>query len=252
MSDAPSIPGTLNFRAVRPYRAAAGRLAEGRLYRSGGFEGIGPEGVAALRGLELSTVFDLRSLREKARRPSPLVGLPGFEVLEEPHDLRAGDLTAALADPASRPEDCAKAMRALYAGMPQDFAPVFRRWLRTLIARGGPIAIHCAAGKDRTGVAVALTLDLLGVGRAEILEDYLLTNAAREALHARFMREEAATDRGLARADLAAAVLVAEESYLAAAFDSIEEGWGESRRYAEEALGLSPADLEALERRFLV
>ena len=39
--------------------------------------------------------------------------------------------------------------------------------------------VHCAAGKDRTGIAIALVLRLLGVGHDEVLADYLLTNEAR-------------------------------------------------------------------------
>lgn len=39
-----------------------------------------------------------------------------------------------------------------------------------------PLLIHCSAGKDRTGVAVALILEILGVSREIIMDDYLLTN----------------------------------------------------------------------------
>ncbi len=40
---------------------------------------------------------------------------------------------------------------------------------------GYPLVFHCAAGKDRTGVLSALVLDLLGVRREVIVEDYVLT-----------------------------------------------------------------------------
>jgi protein tyrosine/serine phosphatase len=39
-----------------------------------------------------------------------------------------------------------------------------------------PILIHCNAGKDRSGIAVALILEALGVDRDTIMEEYLLTN----------------------------------------------------------------------------
>lgn len=52
----------------------------------------------------------------------------------------------------------------------------------------GPVLVHCAAGKDRTGIGVALVLRLLGVGRDEVLADYLLTDLAREAIDVRLNR----------------------------------------------------------------
>jgi protein tyrosine/serine phosphatase len=40
---------------------------------------------------------------------------------------------------------------------------------------GAPVVLHCAAGKDRTGVVTALLLSLLGADREEIVADYLAT-----------------------------------------------------------------------------
>lgn len=41
----------------------------------------------------------------------------------------------------------------------------------------GPTLIHCAAGKDRTGVALAFLLCLLGIDRRQIVTDYQATRA---------------------------------------------------------------------------
>ena len=60
------------------------------------------------------------------------------------------------------------------------FAPrhldLFSRYFRALAEAEGPVLIHCAAGKDRTGVLAALTHSLAGVHRDDMLADYLLTN----------------------------------------------------------------------------
>lgn len=52
----------------------------------------------------------------------------------------------------------------------------------------GPTLVHCAAGKDRTGVSVALVLALAGADRDDIVDEYLLTEQFEEQIEARFRR----------------------------------------------------------------
>ena len=61
-----------------------------------------------------------------------------------------------------------------------------RRWLNAVVgvvadARALPVLLHCAAGKDRTGVAVATILRGLGVPRAVVVEEYLLSDGVEQA-----------------------------------------------------------------------
>jgi protein tyrosine/serine phosphatase len=62
--------------------------------------------------------------------------------------------------------------------------------LRTIAAADGAVLVHCAAGKDRTGVVVALALDAVGVQRAVIVEDYLRTGARIEQIMRRLRSSE--------------------------------------------------------------
>lgn len=60
-----------------------------------------------------------------------------------------------------------------------------RRWLNAVAAAvaeapGVPILVHCASGKDRTGVVVAVLLLTLGVPREVIVEEYLLSDGGVE------------------------------------------------------------------------
>jgi hypothetical protein len=53
---------------------------------------------------------------------------------------------------------------------------LFRRFFLALAEAKGPALIHCAAGKDRTGVLAALTHHIAGVSDDDVIDDYLLTN----------------------------------------------------------------------------
>jgi hypothetical protein len=59
--------------------------------------------------------------------------------------------------------------------------------VRTIARAEGAVLVHCAAGKDRTGVLVALALDAAAVERASIVADYLATAERIEAIVARLM-----------------------------------------------------------------
>jgi protein-tyrosine phosphatase len=59
--------------------------------------------------------------------------------------------------------------------------------IRTIARAGGAVLVHCAAGKDRTGVVVALALDAAGVERDAIVDDYMATHERIEAIMARLL-----------------------------------------------------------------
>jgi protein tyrosine/serine phosphatase len=54
--------------------------------------------------------------------------------------------------------------------------------VRTIARTDGAVLVHCAAGKDRTGVVVAVALDAAGVDRETIVSDYLATEQRIEAI----------------------------------------------------------------------
>lgn len=59
--------------------------------------------------------------------------------------------------------------------------------VRTIARAEGAVLVHCAAGKDRTGVVVALALDAAGVAREAIVSDYLATRERIDAIIARLV-----------------------------------------------------------------
>ena len=75
-------------------------------------------------------------------------------------------------------------LREMYRGLLRNAGPTFGLLLGALAAPDGlPAVFHCTGGKDRTGMSAALLLELLGVPRSHVLDDYELTSRYRLRQH---------------------------------------------------------------------
>lgn len=182
------IPGLRNLRDAGGFATAdGGRVREGLLFRSGSLGELGAEGARQLAGLGLNTVVDLRSEPELVRWPDQRHGLPytavSLPTLPPSPETASGDPNTA-ADEADRelgpaePGAADPGLRQMYALMAEVAGPPIAACVRRLLEPGAlPALVHCAVGKDRTGVTVAVLLSALGVAEADIADDYLLSNA---------------------------------------------------------------------------
>lgn len=247
-----------NFRDFGDYPTASGRrLRRGVLYRSASQGRATEADLAAIEALNLAVIVDLRRPGERERDPQRRP--PGFagQLIENDEGEAHGDdpwwtfvRNSDLSEAAFRGYLLNYYREAPFADRHRD---LFSRYFQTLAATGGPVLIHCAAGKDRTGVLAALTHHLAGVHPDDIAADYLLTNnpermAARAPMVAELMRQE--TGRTPTDAALRAAIGV-EAEYLAEAFRAIEAAHGDVDTYLAEALGVDAGLREALEARLL-
>jgi rhodanese-related sulfurtransferase len=117
--------------------------------------------------------------------------------------------------------------------------------VRTIARADGAVLVHCAAGKDRTGVVVALALDAAGFDRDWIVADYLVTRRRIDAIVARLVSSPTY------RAELEghdpqqhAPIVGTMERVL----ELVDERFGGSAAWLS-AHGLSELDLERLRRR---
>lgn len=76
----------------------------------------------------------------------------------------------------------------LYRQVNDTAAHLLVQLVHEVAGADGPVLVHCAAGKDRTGIGVALVLRLLGVDHGQVVADYLLTNDSRDAIDRRLGR----------------------------------------------------------------
>ena len=157
------LDGTRNVRDVGGYPAAGDRRMRWRtLLRSDELTRLPEETHDALVDLGLRQVIDLRWPEELVVSPNAFAGSSLVRYTSIP--LLADDPTphAGLA--------------GMYRHVLDARAPQLAEVVRALLAEGGlPAVIGCAAGKDRTGVTIALLLDLCGVPRDVIIEDYAMS-----------------------------------------------------------------------------
>jgi len=108
-----------------------------------------------------------------------------------------------------------------------------------------PVVVHCAAGKDRTGVAIAVLLRAIDVSQQTAIEDYLLTNEAGD--FEQFLRSRHDTQLGLTDIhhpllsmpdDIRRVLFMAHADFLQAAFDSID-ALGGLDQYLEKTVRIS-------------
>lgn len=159
------LSGTRNVRDVGGYPTHDGRVTRWRtLLRADQLDRLTPSGQAALLRTGLRQVIDLRWPDELDRSPSVFRHSPAVRYRSVP--LLADDPTPHLG--------LAGMYRHVFDARGAQLAEVA---LALLEPDGLPAVIGCAAGKDRTGVTIALLLDVAGVEREVIVEDYALSAA---------------------------------------------------------------------------
>jgi protein-tyrosine phosphatase len=156
-------PGLLNFRDVGGLPVSGGGyVRRGALYRSACPREFEPGALAAHASLGLRTIVDLRD-------ESELVTWP-YE-LDDPSVRR---LNIAVLDDGPVPPD----QGGFYAHMVERCGESFVAAVRVVAqALPDPVLVHCAVGKDRTGLTVALVLAAVGVPDEAVVADYVLSNA---------------------------------------------------------------------------
>ncbi len=239
-----------NFRDVAGtgagYPTADGRhVRRGVFFRSNELQ-LTAVDAESLTALGVSVIHDLRSAAEIEAHPDVEVtgaawhhvGIAGIP-MEAMAEL--ADVEAALRQMRNVYDLFVRApeARASYAG------------LLTALATGDvPQLFHCTAGKDRTGWAAALLLEIAGVDRATILADYLLTNEVSSTTREKYLGM-VAQHLGSDKVAVYEPAMIVEESYLAAAYDAVAELYGSIDGYLTAGLGLDAGLVAALRTRLL-
>lgn len=247
------LEGGQNFRDLGGYRTTDGRMVKwGTIFRSGTMTKLTDADFRYLADKGLKTVVDLRSTSERKKEPVawPLPDSP--QVHQKDYEIDYS-MMSALAKPGLTGAEARAVMATFYREVPKTFADQYKLIFAELIGGDVPLAFNCSAGKDRTGVAAALVLSVLGVPRETVIADYLLSNET-------FKPVESEADKNdpqmmfFARlpADVRQALMGVDRSYIEAAFATIDSWPGGAEAYYREQLGLDAKAIATLRDKLLV
>jgi|SRR5271165_542904 len=235
-----ALEGAVNFRDLGGYETADGHHIEWRtLFRADGLSALTQPDRAVIRQLGIATVIDLRTSAELERGRFPVEEIPvGFHhvpLLDTVPDPDAFEVTPGM-------------LAAQYETIAREAATQIGLILGIVATQEAhPVIIHCTAGKDRTGVLVAVLLGLLGVPDDTIVEDYALSAGAMANLRRKLIERHPEGRVVIERADEVFSAAPANISNLLAV---LRERYGSITAYAEAA-GAGPEVVAGLRAALL-
>jgi len=236
-----TLEGAVNFRDLGGYPAAGGRRVRWRtLFRADGLSNLTRADHAVIRRLGVATVVDLRTSLEVERGRFPVEEIPvGFHhvpLLDAVPDAEAFERAPGF-------------LATQYREIAERAAGRIGAVLRILAERQAhPVIVHCTAGKDRTGVLVAVLLGVLGVDDETIVTDYTLSARAMSTLRRRLADRHPEAREQI---EQAAELFSAEPSNISSLLDELRRRHGSIEGYARAA-GVSDPEMEELREVLLV
>ena len=234
--------GASNFRDLGGYATQGGeRVKRGRVFRSDHLAGLTPGDLLQLRQWGVTHSLDFRGVAECAATPYAIDGVQRVALTIEPSVIaKMQALVAQGIEPST--EDTVELMCGTYRDFVNHNAATFGRFFRHLLDEPTPQVFHCTAGKDRTGFAAALLLSALGVDRATIEHDYLLTNL-------RYKRDPNIEGKGPAH--VMQVLWGVQPAFLHAALATVDQQHGGMQNYLHGPIGLNTQDIAALRAMLL-
>lgn len=229
------VEGLCNMRDLGGLPCGNGRkVKRGMIYRSEELCDLRKGGLSEMNRLGIKTVVDFRDRGEAAASPDKTppsvenkIALP----------IEAGRVMGMFSGGKLSRNNSIGIMVSTYRVLVHDFQEAYSEFFRIVENEANaPILFHCAAGKDRTGLAAALFLAALGVDRETIMRDYMLS---KPCLANKFRP-------GLDYDDALEPLYSVEPEFLRASFEVMDENYGGPEHYVREKLGVDLGKLGRL------
>lgn len=251
-----ALKGGQNFREIGGYPTLDGRrLRRGLLWRSARLDELTADDVEVIRSLGIATIADLRRSSERRLSPTHEAIITNTRVLSWDGTGGHREPPEKLFRQGAEPAEYVDAVLELYRIIAEDHVQHLHDLYKAIADGGTPTLIHCAAGKDRTGIAVGLLLDLIGIDRRYVMADYAKT---QDLLDWDRLKHSAAAGTGvsgnwLERLDPVALEILsrADPRYLAATFADLEKRYGSTMNFAADRLGIGQTVVDRL-REYLL
>lgn len=252
-----AVHGSINLRELGGYPTQDGRTIRWhKLLRSGDMSQITRRGEFQLKHYGLRYDIDLRSPMEQDYAPDKIPtktifrSYPVYPVSEGETE---GDLPPnELAAQSEKTFDYQEPYLMMVLNPHSQLA--FRCMFNDLLANDQPnqsLLFHCAAGKDRTGIAGFLILSALGVDYQLIRQDYLLTNIVYNANDEQQLRKKLQADQAAEFIKKMNASFNVYAESLDAAHQAIVQHYTSLQKYLAAAMDLTPDKLKRLQQIYL-
>ncbi len=259
-----------NFRDLGGIDTYSGhKVQNNRLFRCGEMTNASFRDLEKIRALGIDTIVDLRNDKERAEKPDPVIkgvtyiNLPfnsqkSLAGVERDKKSKATFYEKMFENSKTNPNAFLDYMKASYNSMLTDeySRNQIRKFLKVLADDSHQrILWHCASGKDRTGVAAVMILEVLGARRDQIRENYLDTNkylgrSTQEVVNV-------ALRMGEGRDDLDQIVesfrtsMRADDLFFFEIYDSMAAMAGAVADYLSSVLGLTDEEIISLRQKYL-
>lgn len=246
------LDGGHNFRDIGGYETSEGRRVRmGLVFRSGSLADLTAEDQDRVARLGIKVICDLRSNRERETRPSRWPESAAVDLWARDHESSVGELLHALRAPGMTAGGIRERMIDIYRKLPYEQADSYRQLFKRIAEGPLPLMFHCSAGKDRTGVAAALLLTILGVPRDTIIEDYLLTERFFESCCRMVFRDPTADRFREVDSGVWEPMLRAERVYIETMFEILKGNHGSVGAYLRDVLGADETSRAAIRSKLV-
>lgn len=239
----------LNFRDIGGVRLEHGReIKNGVFFRCAMLDFASKTDIVKLNRLKIKKIFDFRDKREVknedtySKLNAEHINVPiciTTEKLGELQNLntwRTKDL----------PEVVLEDMCESYSLLPFN-NPSYQKIVEAVKCDEVPILMHCTAGKDRTGVATAIIMLLLGVSEENIVEDYMKSKKIEQHvidyMTSTMKHKKKATKKLYP-------LFTVHESYIKSALKAIRDKYETYQNYFEKEYGLTEEDIREIRMKY--
>lgn len=243
----------MNFRELGGYSCRDGRTVKhGLFFRSGALDKMNEEERKVFQTLNIKYIVDLRAKYENKRHPDPDFGIPVYRYDGPIIQGKGIDFSPIGMNQTGNAGDKQwQKLQEYYLQIPFQ-NPSFQYAMKIIREGCVPICVHCATGKDRTGILCMLLLLLLGVDENTIIQDYALSNEYRKAEIEQALQ---ANQERIQESEVLKKLLLMKEGVIPSigksVLEEIKKRYGSYESYFESEYGFHEEDIAEMRKMYL-